>query len=222
MIKRALLAFALLAPLTSFAEGNTAADPFTKGDPAAGATKSAPCVACHGVGGNGIINPEWPKLAGQHSAYAANQLKLFKSGERKNALMLGQAAMLSEQDMADIAAHFATLKPVPGVGSKDAIAVAEKIYRAGDATRALPACSGCHGPAGAGNPTAFMPRIGGQNAAYTTLQLNAYRKASSLPKDQLKTAERGAGKHALTMNAVAASLTDAEIAALSSYLAGLQ
>lgn len=213
MIKRALLACALLAPLVSFAEG-TAADPFTKGDATAGAAKSAPCVACHGVGGNGIINPEWPKLAGQHSAYTAAQLKHFKSGERKNALMLGQAQMLSDQDMADIAAHFATLKPVPGVASKDAVEVGQKLYRAGDATRGLPACSGCHGPAGAGNPAAHYPRIGGQNAAYTTLQLNAYKKG--------KAGERGAGKHALIMSAVATKLTDAEIAALSSYVAGLQ
>ena len=166
------------------------------------------------MGGNGIINPEWPKLAGQHSAYTAAQLKHFKTGDRKNALMLGQAQMLSDQDMADIAAHFATLKPVPGVASKDAVEVGQKLYRAGDATRGLPACSGCHGPAGAGNPAAHYPRIGGQNAAYTTLQLNAYKKG--------KAGERGAGKHALIMSAVATKLTDAEIAALSSYVAGLQ
>ena len=102
VIKRAFLACALLAPLAVFAEG-AAADPFTKGDAAAGAAKSVPCVACHGVNGNGGINPEWPKLAGQHSAYTAAQLKHFKAGERKNALMLGQATLLSDQDMADIA-----------------------------------------------------------------------------------------------------------------------
>ena len=213
MIKRALLLCALMAPLASFAEG-TAADPFTKGNAAAGATKSAPCVACHGVGGNGIINPEWPKLAGEHSSYTAAQLKLFKTGERKNAVMAGQAGLLSDQDMADIGAHFATLKPVPGVASKDAIAVAQKLYRAGNAERGIAACAACHGPTGAGNPAAHYPRIGGQNAAYTTLQLNSYRKG--------KDGERGAGKHALIMSAVAAKLTDAEIAALSSYVAGLQ
>lgn len=213
MIKRALLACALMAPLVSFAEGS-GAGPLSKGDAAAGAAKVATCVACHGVGGNGIINPEWPKLAGQHAAYTAAQLKYFKSGERKNALMLGQAAMLSEQDMADIAAHYASLQPVPGVASKDAIELGQKLYRAGDATRGLPACSGCHGPAGAGNPVAMYPRIGGQNAAYTALQLNAYKKG--------KTGERGGSKHALIMSAVATKLTDAEIAALSSYVAGLQ
>ncbi len=213
MIKRALLACALLAPLAGFAEGPAAAA-VVKGDAAAGGTKSAPCVACHGVGGNGIINPEWPKLAGQHAQYSAAQLKHFKLGERKNAVMAGQAALLSDQDIADIAAHFASVKPVPGVASKDAIAVAQKLYRAGDAVRGIAACAACHGPTGAGNPAAHYPHIGGQNVAYTSLQLNAYRKG--------KDGERGAGKHALIMGAVAAKLTDAEIAALASYVAGLQ
>ncbi len=212
MIKRALLACALLLPMIGYAEG--AADPFTQGDAAAGNAKSTPCVACHGVGGNGIINPEWPKLAGQHSGYIAEQLKHFKAGERKNAVMSGQATLLSEQDMADVAAHFASLKAVPGVASKDSIASAQKLYRAGDATRGLPACAACHGPTGAGNPAAKYPRIGGQNTPYVTNQLNAYRKG--------KDGERGAGKHALMMSAVAAKLTDAEIAALASYIAGLQ
>ena len=212
MIKRALLACALMAPLVSFAEGAALAP--TKGDAAAGASKSGTCVACHGVGGNGIINPEWPKLAGQHAAYTAAQLKHFKAGERKNAVMMGQATLLSEQDMADIAAHFATLKSVPGVASKDSIKIGEKLYRAGDATRGLPACAACHGPTGAGNPTAMYPHIGGQNVSYTANQLNSYKKG--------KDGERGAGKHALIMSAVATKLTDAEIAALASYVAGLQ
>lgn len=213
MIKRALLACALLAPLVSFA-GGAAAGPSIKGDAAAGATKATSCVACHGVGGNGIINPEWPKLAAQHADYTAAQLKHFKVGERKNAVMMGQAGLLSEQDMADIAAHFATLKAVPGLASKDAIAIGQKLYRAGDAARGLPACAACHGPTGAGNPTSMYPRIGGQNTAYTTSQLNSYKKG--------KDGERGAGKHALIMSAVATKLTDAEIAALASYVAGLQ
>lgn len=212
MIKRALLACVLLAPLASFAEG--AAAGVIKGDAAAGATKSAPCVACHGVGGNGIINPEWPKLAGQHAAYTAAQLKHFKAGTRKNPVMYGQAQALNEQDMADIGAHFATLKVVPGVASKDSIAIAQKLYRAGDAARGLPACAACHGPTGAGNPAAMYARIGGQNTAYTANQLNAYKKG--------KDGERGNSKHALIMSAVAAKLTDAEIAALASYVAGLQ
>ena len=209
-MKRVLLALALAAPLAALAEG-AASDPFTKGDAAAGATKAAVCGACHGLGGNGIINPEWPKLAGQHSAYTAGQLKAFKANERKNPVMYGQAAGLAEQDMADLAAYFAAQKPVPGLASKDAVKVAEKLYRAGDAQRGLPACSGCHGPTGAGQPSALYPRIGGQNASYSANQLKAY-----------KSGERAGGKHAPIMVAVAAKLTDEEIAALASYVNGLQ
>jgi cytochrome c553 len=212
-MKRVLLACALVAPLSSLAATATP-DPLTHGDAAAGASKATPCVACHGVGGNGAINPEWPKLAGQGSAYIQSQLKHFKSGERKNPVMLGQASALADQDMADVAAYFTSLKPVPGVGGADSIKVAEKLYRAGDATRGLPACAACHGPTGAGNATAQYPRIGGQNVGYLNNQLNSYKKG--------KDGERGGGKNALIMATVVSKLTDAEIAALASYSAGLQ
>jgi len=209
-MKRVLLALALAAPLAALAEGATS-DPFTKGDAAAGATKAAVCGACHGVGGNGIINPEWPKLAGQHSSYTLGQLKAFKANERKNPVMYGQSAALSDQDMADLAAYFAAQKAVPGLASEESVKVAQKLYRAGDAARGLPSCSGCHGPTGAGQPAALYPRIGGQNGAYTLNQLKAY-----------KSGERAGGKHAPIMVAIAAKLTDDEIAALASYVNGLQ
>lgn len=209
-MKRVLLALALAAPLAALAAG-PAGDPFVKGDATAGATKAAVCAACHGVAGNGIISPDWPKLAGQHSAYTVSQLKAYKANERKNPVMYGQAAPLSEQDMADLAAYFAAQKPVPGLASKDSIKIAEKLYRAGDASRGLPSCSSCHGPTGAGQPSAQYPRIGGQNGNYTATQLRAY-----------KSGERAAGKHAPMMVAVAAKLTDEEIAALASYVNGLQ
>ena len=89
---RALLAAALLAPLALFAN-EAGGDLFVKGNAEAGATKATPCVACHGVAGNGAISPDWPKLAGQHSAYVQSQLKQFKEGNRKNPVMGGQAAL---------------------------------------------------------------------------------------------------------------------------------
>ena len=207
---RALLALALAAPLAVFAEGK-AADPFVKGDAGAGAGKAAVCAACHGVAGNGIINPEWPKLAAQGSAYTVQELKSFKAGTRKNAVMQGQAAALSDQDMADLGAFFSVQKAVPGLAAKESVAIAAKLYRAGDAARGLPSCSSCHGPTGAGQPSALYPRIGGPNAVYTANQLKAY-----------KSGERAAGKHAPIMVTVASKLTDEEIAALASYVNGLQ
>lgn len=208
-MKRVLLAAALCAPIVAFA-AEPAKDLFVKGDAAAGMTRAATCFACHGPGGNGAINPEWPKLAGQGSAYIATQLAEFKKTERKNAVMNAQAAALSDQDMADLGAYFASQKAVPGVASKDAIAVAQPLYRAGDAARGIPACGACHGPTGSGNPAAQYPHISGQNAGYTANQLRSYRSG-----------ERAAGK-AQIMTAVASKLTDAEIDALASYVSGLQ
>jgi len=214
-MKRVLIALALCAPLfAAMAEEAPAAaakDAFTQGDAAAGAAKAATCFACHGPGGNGAINPAWPKLAGQHSSYIAEQLAEFKSAQRKNPVMLGQAATLSDDDMHNLGAYFATQKPVPGVASKDAVAVAEKLYRAGDAERGIPACSACHGPTGAGNAAAQFPRLGGQNTAYAAAELNDY-----------KSGERGAQGKGQIMATIAAKLSDAEVQALSSYLSGLQ
>ena len=79
------------------------------GDAAAGKSKAATCVACHGPNGNST-NPLWPKLAGQHAAYLEKQLKAFKSGERKDPLMSPMAASLSPKDIEDIAAYFASQK----------------------------------------------------------------------------------------------------------------
>lgn len=215
-MKRVLIALALSAPLFAAAADEAAPaavakDVFTQGDATAGATKAAACFACHGPGGNGAINPSWPKLAGQHSSYIAQQLADFKAGKRKNPVMLGQAAALSDEDMKNLGAYFAAQKPVPGVASKDAVAVAQKLYRAGDAARGIPACSACHGPTGAGNAAGQFPRLGGQNGDYAAAQLKSY-----------KAGERGAEGKGQMMAAIAAKLSDQEIQALSSYISGLQ
>ncbi|MDR3414819.1 MAG: c-type cytochrome [Nevskia sp.] len=214
-MKRVLLALALCAPLYAAADAgapaSAAKDTFVQGDAGAGGAKAAACFACHGPGGNGAINPEWPKLAAQHSSYIYEQLTAFKGGDRKNPVMLGQAAALSDEDMRNLATFFAGQKPVPGVASKDAVAVAEKIYRAGDAARGLPACSACHGPTGAGNAAGQFPRIAGQNAGYSANQLKSY-----------KSGERGAQGKGQMMAAIASKLSDQEIQALASYVSGLQ
>ena len=79
------------------------------GDAEAGAQKAAVCGACHGMNGNSV-NPEWPNLASQHSGYMAAQLQLFKDGVRTNMIMAPNAMLLSEQDMADLAAYFSQVK----------------------------------------------------------------------------------------------------------------
>ncbi len=213
-MKRVLLAAALCAPFIVWAEGaahDTKLDPFTHGSAEAGATKAATCAACHGPGGNSS-NPEWPKMAGQGSRYVYEQLQRFKSGARMNPLMAATVAPLSEQDFRDLAAYFSVQPATPGVASPAVVATAQKIYRAGDSSKGLPACAACHGPTGAGVPAAAYPRVGGQHAVYNANRLRAYRDAAAteLPDGNYK-----------IMAEVAAKLTDAEIEAMASYLNGL-
>lgn len=84
-----------------------AAAPASAGDAAAGKTKAVVCSACHGVDGNSIM-PLWPKLAGQHAAYLTKQMKAFRSGERKDPVMAPMAMPLSDADIDDISAFYAS------------------------------------------------------------------------------------------------------------------
>lgn len=197
----------LLAAAAGYAH---ATNPLVDGDAEAGAAKAAVCAACHGPNGNSG-NPDWPSLAGQSPTYTYQQLQAFKSGQRSDMLMTPQAAMLSEQDMRDLAAYYAAQVPRPGVASEAAVAVAEPLYRGGDAERGVPACLACHGPTGNGNAGAGYPRIAGQHAQYIAKELREYRSA-----------ERGSGVAGQMMQAAAKHLTDEEIDALASYVTGLR
>ena len=95
-----LIAAALLLALA----GNASA----KGDATAGANKAKPCTACHGTDGNASQDQQYPRLAGQYADYIARALQEYKNGERGNPIMKGMAAPLSDQDIADIAAYFAS------------------------------------------------------------------------------------------------------------------
>jgi cytochrome c553 len=107
-----------------------------KGSAEAGATKAAVCVACHGVNGNSV-NPEWPSLAGQNAPYIAEQIRLFKANKRLNINMNAQAAAIPDEDIEDIAAYFATQTPTGLEADPSYWRAGEKLYRAGDAIRAL-------------------------------------------------------------------------------------
>lgn len=196
--------------LASTALAADSSNPLVPGDAEAGKAASQPCMACHGTDGNSA-NPQWPKIAGQHAKYLTESLMAYKSGDRQNALMAGQSAMLSEQDMKNLSAYYAGQTMQPGVASEDAVSAAEGLYRAGDSERGIPACLACHGPKGKGNPATGWPRVAGQHAEYTAISLRAYRAG-----------ERNVSANGQMMTAVAQELTDAEIQALASYLAGLQ
>ena len=179
------------------------------GDAAAGKTKSATCLACHGADGNSA-NPIWPKLAGQHPNYILSQLSAFKSGARKDAMMAPMAAPLSDADMADLAAYFSSQKISEGTAAADQVEKGQKLYRAGNAATGVTACTACHGPDGAGNAAAKFPRISGQHAAYVEKALKDFRAGS-----------RNNDPSAMMRN-IAAKMTDEEIAAIAQYVQGLR
>lgn len=167
------------------------------------------CAGCHGADGNAPA-PTFPKLAGQHPDYIAKQLKEFKSGVRANPIMTGMAAALEEADMKALGAYYASQKPAPASATNAATAaLGQNIWRAGIAAKGVPACAGCHGPAGAGLPAQF-PRIGGQWGDYTEAQLKGFR-------DGVRTNDP-----AQMMRTIALKMTDPEIKAVSDYAAGLR
>lgn len=170
------------------------------------------CVACHAADGNSTSGM-YPKLAGQNDVYLYKQLKDFvvkpgaKAPERKNAIMLGMAGALNDQDAHNVAAYFASQAPKPGAAKNPAdVALGEKIWRGGIAEKGVPACASCHGATGAGVPIQY-PRLSGQWQDYTVSQLTAF--------------QQGTRANSAPMTAIALRLTDQEIKAVADYAAGL-
>ncbi len=181
---------------------------FAGGDPVAGKAKATTCIGCHGVDGNSS-NPDWPSLAGQGEGYLVKQIREFKDGTRKDGTMNAMAAGVKDEDIADIAAFFANHKAKGGAADKDKIALGKQIYRAGIADAGIAACASCHGPTGAGNPAAKFPALAGQHAKYTAKALRDFRSGARSNDPQKM------------MRDVAARLSDKEIDAVASYMAGL-
>jgi cytochrome c553 len=202
--------------MTAFgAQASDAAKAAPKGDAARGQTiASTVCVACHGADGNSPVAAN-PKLAGQHPDYLLKQMKNFKAAdgkqpERVSAIMNGMIAAYDEGQMRDLATYFsAQAQKGETAKNRETIEVGRKLYRGGDQAKGLPACAACHGPAGAGIPAQF-PRIGGQFAEYTELQLKNFRDGVRA-NDPNK-----------MMRMVALKMTDAEIKAVADYIAGLR
>ena len=202
-------AMVMAAVVGLMAASGVNAETGAKADPAkAQQIASTVCVACHGADGNSPA-PANPKLASQHPDYLNKQLTNFKSGERKSAIMAGMAAMLSPEDMKNLAAYFSGQKQAPAA-AKDKVLVAqgEKIYRGGIAAMGVPACSGCHGPAGSGIPAMF-PRLAGQHGDYIVAELTKFRNGERA---------NDSGK---MMQTVAMKMSDQDMKAVAEYITGL-
>jgi cbb3-type cytochrome c oxidase subunit III len=209
-----LAALLALPAMSSFAAGDAApaaaAAPIMAAKPdlvKGEATFTAMCAACHGADGNSGT-PAYPKLSQQHPEYLVKQLQEFKSGMRKDAIMQGFAATLSDDDMKNVAYWATSKKTKPGFArEKELVTMGERIYRGGIADRQIAACASCHSPSGAGIPSQY-PRLSGQHSEYTATQLTAFRD--------------GVRGNSLQMTQVAAKLNDKEIRAVADYIAGLR
>jgi len=208
-IASAAFVWATLGPTSALAQAPAKPDP-AKGQAIAGQV----CAACHASDGNSPSAAN-PKLAGQFYEYLHKQLTNFrpqggKKAERDNAVMAGMTANLSAGDLKDLAAYFAAQKLKPALArDKDLAALGQKIYRGGIAATGVAACSGCHGPAGAGIPAQY-PRIAGQFPEYVEAQLKAFRAGT-----------RANDPNGM-MRSVAARMSDREIQAVAEYAAGLR
>jgi len=202
---QAALMLCVLIAGTALAADDTDA---AKGDAAAGKTAAATCGSCHGADGKAIA-PNFPNLGGQHASYVAKQLTEFRDGVREDPSMGPMAAALTDQDILDLAAYYASLPTIKGVATEENLQAGEDIYRGGVTDAGIPACMGCHSPNGNGNPAAGFPALGGQNTAYIVKQLEAFRSGARA---------NDAGE---MMRSIAKRMSDAEIAAVANYIAGL-
>jgi cytochrome c553 len=193
---------------------------FAQGDATAGKSKAASCAGCHGADGNSYPGMgKFPKLAGLGEKYLGKQMSDIKSGKRSVVAMTGMLNALSEQDIADIAAHYnAQTRTLDG--SKDDAKILERgenLYRAGNLETGVPACTGCHSPAGNGNSPAGYPALGGQSAEYIASQLRAFRTAAHDADDPAgRSNDEGS-----VMRGVSAHMSEQEIIAVANYIAGL-
>jgi len=182
-----------------------------KGNIEQGHKKSELCASCHMADGNSTVG-QYPKLSGQSESYTVKQLTEFRKadqGNRSNPIMAAMSQALTDQDIADLAAYFASQPVTIGQADPNLVALGEKLFKGGNSKSGVPACASCHQIQGLGNMAGSIPRLSGQLAEYIELELHHYQK------DQRKTDPNG------MMRDIAKKLTDEEIKAVSSYVSGL-
>lgn len=204
-MKKLALIFTLLASSPLWAEGSIEA----------GKALSETCAACHGSDGNSLV-PIYPKLAGQHAKYIEKQLKDLKLGAtsggqqgRYDPAMSAMAMPLSEQDMADLGAYYASLPISDSTTPENVIEQGRELYLSGNTERGVAACVACHGPRGNGTSLSGFPKISGQHADYTKLQLQKFASA-----------DRNNDLNGM-MRDIASKLTEEEMDVIAKYVGGL-
>jgi cytochrome c553 len=137
--------------------------------------KLALCASCHNSNGISKDN-HWPNLAHQSQKYMSQQLKDYQSGQRVSAIMQAYAKLLSDKDIEQLSAYYASqpLPPAP-LKRKSPNHQGLSLYKLGNYKQGIPACSACHGPKGLGNDPAKYPALALQNKAYLSQQLYAFK-----------------------------------------------
>jgi cytochrome c553 len=179
------------------------------GDPVAGKDKAALCFGCHGEDGNSV-DPTIPKLAGQYGVYISKQIRNYLASTRSHQVMSGMAGAISDDDLANISAYFASQPIMKGAQPSDN-KIGKKLYENDDLARMMVRCNSCHGATGKGlepgNPV--YPVIGGQHKEYLLAQLISFRQGG-----------RNNSPGGI-MNITVHRLSDAELEALADYVSGL-
>jgi cytochrome c553 len=185
-----------------------------------------PCISCHAPDGKGMPSAGFPRLSGLPAPYIEKQLYDFRSGLRENAVMQPIAKALTDEEIKEVALayskrpkvnvnHLANTNPAPGSGAWIALR--------GEWSKNIPECTLCHGPDGVGVGDSFPP-LAGQSPIYIENQLNAWREQKVGASTKGKTANipptrRNDPNH--LMQHIAASLTEAQIKAVSDYFGNL-
>ena len=223
MIKKLLV----LSIALGFSATTTIAN--AKGNVSMGESQSASCTGCHGSDGNSTA-PTFPKLAGQHAGYIAQQLQAFKNDKRNAPMMAPYALALDNNAIENISAYYATQnissnqRPVLPVEydkyddeiektdeEKTAelnalITLGSDLYRNGNLKTKVSACIACHGPHGEGNKPASFPALQGQHADYLIKALSDFKQGKrSNVADNM-------------MHMIAKKMSDEEIKALSYHI----
>lgn len=218
--RRTVIALIMLVLFASLEAAATGQREPQKGDPQKGSVRAEAlyCGACHGNGGQSET-PEWPSLAGQVAGYLEQQLKLFRSGERVNSEMGAIAASLTDEDIVDMSAYYATLSLRSTESATAEGTPIATLYRDGDPTRSIQACAACHGVTGGGDTAARVPALRAQQPTYTRSQLEAYALRSRYSSEGTPTGLDVAGLQG--MYDVSKRLTSEEMQQLALYIRGL-
>lgn len=190
---RRLIVLSALAPAAGLA---------VAGDPSQ--IVSTVCARCHGADGNSAT-PNFPKLAGQPSAYLVKQIGEFYAGTRTHDLITPAATPIAAEDIAGVATYFSQQKPTRGpTGEPTLTEIGKLLYTIGNPKTGLPSCDGCHSPDGSGGGR--FPRLAGQHRDYLIKQLDDIRA--------------GRRNSSALMRAVADRMGELETRALAVYLSG--